>query len=374
MSTATLHATCLCRLSHFSAPLPSSLPLLASTCHCTSCRHNSGALYTSDVDWPDRTIDLSSLKTYPFSPTTNVHFCPRCGAGMFYSKPGSDEGEEGVWTGVWTGVLSVEGGDEKKGVELLKWKHAIYVKDTVDGGCSAWIDGVGRFVERAVGENVQEIGDDWPDADASKKSGAEGKSEVGVWCKCRGVDFVLHREEWRGGDGEEEKEEDRERRKLYLDPETGKFKASWCACDSCRLSFGIEVVPWMFTDLKNLSMKDGTALPSDMAGLRKGVDEGLPGLRSLAHYSSSPGVERFFCSSCSATVFYAHEDRPRVVDVAVGLLDAGEGARAESLLKWNFGRVGDKKDVEGSWREEFVEGVERRMGEWAKKRDVRGQE
>ena len=60
-------------------------------------------------------------------------------------------------------------------------------------------------------------------------------------------------------------------------------------------------------------------------------------------YVSSPGVTRTFCSQCGANVFWHGDEdtfgRKHLVDVAVGLLDAPSGARAEEMLAWWTGRV-----------------------------------
>ena len=53
---------------------------------------------------------------------------------------------------------------------------------------------------------------------------------------------------------------------------------------------------------------------------------------TLKAYRSSRGVTRYFCNTCGATIFWTGESRPQLIDVAVGILDAEEGARAESWL------------------------------------------
>ena len=65
----------------------------------------------------------------------------------------------------------------------------------------------------------------------------------------------------------------------------------------------------------------------------------------LKHYRSSSEVTRHFCSDCGATIFYDADDRPHVLDVAVGLLSAPEGARAESWLEWRTARLEYREDA-----------------------------
>lgn len=58
-------------------------------------------------------------------------------------------------------------------------------------------------------------------------------------------------------------------------------------------------------------------------------------------------------------MFYAVDDRPEMVDVAIGLLDSPCGARADSLLEWSFGTMIWSDDCKGGWREEFIEAYKR---------------
>ena len=51
-------------------------------------------------------------------------------------------------------------------------------------------------------------------------------------------------------------------------------------------------------------------------------------------YHSSPSVKRSFCSVCGANAIF-HREGQDIVKVAVGLLDAAEGARAETWLEWH---------------------------------------
>ncbi len=75
----SLTAQCLCKKHTFTAPVPAAaLPLEASCCHCTSCRHATGSLYFVDVEWPNPEEDLSSLKKYSLSKNINIFFCGTC--------------------------------------------------------------------------------------------------------------------------------------------------------------------------------------------------------------------------------------------------------------------------------------------------------
>ena len=75
-------------------------------------------------------------------------------------------------------------------------------------------------------------------------------------------------------------------------------------------------------------------------------------LEMLRAYESSPGVFRYFCGRCGATVFFEKKSRAtelgfELINVSVGLLRAEEGARAEKWLEWSFADI--------SLREESVD-------------------
>jgi hypothetical protein len=87
------------------------------------------------------------------------------------------------------------------------------------------------------------------------------------------------------------------------------------------------------------------------------------------YFSSSPSVQRYFCSTCSATVFYTTEERPQCVDIAIGVLDAYDGARADSFLAWLYGtRIAFRKDEEGGWGERLFDEVESSAEKYRKER------
>lgn len=75
----TLTANCLCKANIFTTQVAKSkLPLEGWACHCDSCRHVTGALYSQDAPWPEKraNVDVSGLKAYNFSPKYDVLFCP----------------------------------------------------------------------------------------------------------------------------------------------------------------------------------------------------------------------------------------------------------------------------------------------------------
>jgi hypothetical protein len=176
---------------------------------------------------------------------------------------------------------------------------------------------------------------------------------VAIRCKCRGVDLVLHR-----GDYSDTKQDELP---WNIDPKTHKLLASFCSCDSYRLQSGTEVFNWTFAEIKDISFSDRKdAFPTSGLELKKLVDAKNSAPGTLAYYSSSVDVQRYFCSNCSACIFYAVDDRPNLFDIAVGILEASDGARAEGLLSWLYGApISHREDGDGGWRENLFDNVEK---------------
>ncbi|KAL8663375.1 MAG: hypothetical protein Q9202_003894 [Teloschistes flavicans] len=90
-------------------------------------------------------------------------------------------------------------------------------------------------------------------------------------------------------------------------------------------SSGYDLQAWCFVSKVNIRQIDGKELDYEMGMLKQ--------------YCHSQGAYRNFCQRCGATVFWHDDERPGVVDVSVGLLDAEEGARSEDWLEWATARV-----------------------------------
>lgn len=306
--------------------------------------------------WPDKNVDVSKLSTYLFSERISVHFCPTCSTPMFFGHPGDYSAPYGLFTG----TLQNDPGN------LVVFKYHMFVGDTKDGGASSWMKRVHtdgspakrykEHMEKKEGREIEKVPADWPPS--SSLTGYKKKLEdaIPIRCKCKGVDLVLNRAKY----------EDDSR--WFFDRHSGKYVAGLCVCDSCRLFAGIDAFPWTFAELSHISFPEGKALPKDMAGLKELVDAGEPALGTLKRYESSSGVHRYFCSNCSATIFFFEDKRPAVVDIAIGALEASDGARAEGFLAWRFSKVTYAQDTKGGWREAFVNNVEKEMREFAKER------
>jgi hypothetical protein len=285
---------------------------------------------------------------------------------MFYGHPGNNS----VPYGLFTGTLQNDPGN------LVKFNSHLFVGDTLDGGASMWMrkvhtDGTTAkrykgHMEKREGQNIEEVPFDWPPS--SSLTGYEKKLEdaLPIRCKCKGVDLVIHR----GKYGDTKPEE----LPWFVDQKTHKYSTGLCVCDSCRLFGGIDAAPWTFAELSHISFpdniaKEGKEFPKDILELKKLVGDGDSALGTLKYYTSSAGVQRYFCSNCSASVFYACDSRLNMVDVAVGLLEASDGARAEGLCAWSYGWVDNASDVQGGWREAWVNSV---LQEGQQYRDDRG--
>jgi hypothetical protein len=356
-NTIPLTASCLCKSHTYTTTIPiSSLPLQGHICHCSSCRHITGSLYSSSTFWPGpAAIDLSGLKRFSFSEKVDALFCGTCSSPMFFVF----DGKVGVLTGVLSNV-DVE--------ELIRFGGLGFVKDTLDGGASEWLVHVNKGgvplkrSERANwGDDAGLVEEDWPPVD--KLAGYEGKTAedvIPIRCKCSGVDLLLH-----CGDYEGMKEADLP---WNIDPMTNKLLAEFCACDSCRLQAGVDVFYWTFAEMKNISFPTGTiskSFPTHMNDLNALIDGKDPAIGTLSYYNSSPNVHRYFCSECSACIFFAKGERPTFADVAVGVLEASDGARAEGILSWTYGaRLDYQEDGDGGWREGLYERVRKGAEEY----------
>ncbi|KAI0442696.1 Mss4-like protein [Xylaria telfairii] len=379
--TLELIVHCLCQAQMFTARVPrSSLPLQAIYCHCTSCRRVTGALHSTYVPWPGDAAAIresQSFRRYSYGAHVTLLSCGVCGSTVFAETEIGGSPSYGVPTGVLANV-DVPG--------LVDIAHHVFVGDTLDGGASPWLcdsnsDGSRPRLWRGHRGRSEELPPpphyQWP---ATAKAAARLPSEdtgIPVRCHCGGVDLVL------GQPIADFAARERSELPWFVDPVSNKSRASFDACDSCRLWSGSDVYYWTFVLLSHLAFapsptSDGQApkkqadFPKSSLELKNAVsaDDRDPRWGTLTFYKSSADVQRYFCSRCSACVFYASDDRPEMVDLAIGLFDTGDGARAESLLAWDYGgEIGWKQNVVGGWREGFVERVQTAAERWRIERD-----
>lgn len=364
-SPVVLTARCLCKAHIFTAEVErSGLPLEATCCHCNSCRHTTGALYTCGALWPgDREeIQKSTVHKYAFTENLTYHFCGTCGSLMFYMYR---DGRLGVFTGVLDNI-DVPG--------LVQIRNHMFLGDTLDGGASPWLrwpnkdDVPARLWKGETGKS-EELSRDWPPIISLPNAATKAKvSQIPIRCHCKGVDFVLH-------DGSKDFEgKPPPELPWFIDPVTHKGIGGFDPCDSCRLSSGVDHFYWTFVLPKYITFPVESSagksiefppIGSDLKPLVSVEDEDRdPRFGTLAFYESSPGIQRYFCSRCSACVFYACSERPEI-DVAVGVLESPDGARAEGLLSWAFGgNMTHRQDQFGGWREDLLLAIEAAGEAW----------
>jgi hypothetical protein len=266
----------------------------------------TGQLAGSFVALPPQVeLDASNLTRYASSEWYTRYFCPRCGADV-----ANYSGDQ--WR-LCTGLLDKE-------VFAKGWleRTQIFVDGTGDGGMSVWLPDLKKMVGGEEGVPPKK-----GTYFVSRETGGGSKSvpreeKVFASCHCQGVQFILTRHEHDDpslgiyAEGAE----------WWLRDSGRHYAAVFDACRSCRLTTGFELVAWAHVPRANIRMMDGSPFQLE-AG-------------TLAHYDSSPGIHRDFCARCGATVFFRKDGRtPEIWDVAVGLLQADTGVRAEEWLGWD---------------------------------------
>ncbi|KAI9171688.1 Folylpolyglutamate synthase [Paramyrothecium foliicola] len=306
----TLEAKCHCGSVHFTHDVPvSSLPLQVHMCHCSLCRHNTGApcvFYTPLAPGvkPKFVAPSSEANIQAYVSTSGASwtFCQTCGCHVAYVYPNN-----GKWA--LSSSIFTDHGSENFRI----YKH-VYSKSTKDGGIAAMLTHMG-------GRELL----DWnpPDDDPSaaiEESPPEfdqnGEERLRAQCRCGGVSFSF------GRPNQEALNDDF--LKDFVSPlDNKKWLATWDICNDCRRVDGTHVIGWTFIPLSFCE-------PGIKSDLKIGT---------IKTYSSSTGVTRAFCGTCGATVFYgADERRPserqEIIDVATGILRAPSGSMAEDWLTW----------------------------------------
>ncbi|KAJ4256162.1 hypothetical protein NW762_009239 [Fusarium torreyae] len=368
--TITLTAQCLCKAHTFSTQVPrSKLPLEGSICHCTSCRNVTGAMYESSTDWPGSADEIlnSDLTPYEFSTNSILLFCGTCSTALFWDDHYQNRPQNIL---VFTGALNNVPVDD-----FIKFTDQIFVGDTIDGGISPWLqhvnkDGVKPRLWKGKSHTSEELSNDWFESTTVSNKESAKKDDIPFQCRCRGVDLMF-----RPGNVDFSSM-DAESIPAYIDPESHKHLATLDPCNSCRGSVGVDMMDWTFALFGQIDFANRTEerhFPGNTHELKSAVQSSSrdPRYGTLALFRSSPDVQRYFCSRCSATVFYAVDDRPDVIDVAVGLLNAPEGARAEGILAWHLGaKMMTEEDLMGGWREGFARSVKEASEQWRIKKGL----
>lgn len=305
-----------------------------------------------------------------------------------------------------TGTLRVDG----DGDGIVRFESCMWIGDTRDGGASVWVREIGgRVVQRWVGEaggseklpvalgkSADEDKHEDTDAqDAKDEDVIEIEIEpVYAHCHCHGVQFWITPPDNNSKDAaspfpdlmiphylssSESANHENTTWWLRTDGPKTKFLAGTCTCASCRRVSGFDITFWAFMPVSNIFLSpplpssdssaaaDSATRATPFPPWPQGSD--FPTWGTMRTYASSPGVTRSFCSVCGANIFWAgdaeHTGRKGVLDVAVGLLDARSGARAEEVLRWWTERV---SFVEEGVHRGLCVGLEGGLKEWGKGR------
>lgn len=373
-------------------------------------RHGSGVLFVSHlaIDRPGQN-ELSKLSKYSFQDGTRF-FCGNCGCHLFQtittsaalaplaqslggSLPPAALADTREFFAVATGVITESPNEEG---EIHRGRAP--KDDTRDGGLVPWLP-----VAEMKGRTQK------TEAKAPSKSSCDSVSAV---CGCGDVQLLIQRPQHLlgsdnvGRKGAElpyspypdlmfpykstakEKVDNPSEDKWFLrnTGEDTRYLAGTCACKSCRLVTGYEIQTWAFIPRVAISIRVAQKSASIETEVNPPTKHELQatdsyitldfeelanlpaGRNPLRSYESSPGVFREFCHVCGATVFWHSKVRPDLIDVSVGLLQASEGARAESLLEWWRGRCSFAEDAGldrtgwiKDWAEGLIQGLEHGM-------------
>lgn len=225
-----------------------------------------------------------------------------------------------------TGALQLESTEN-----IIDIQGNIWIEDSVDGGGSEFVREIdGKPLRRFMQEFKQsdEVPLGWRSPTVQKEGQTDDEGKLYGHCHCKGVEF------WVSRAGEQSKNAESAYADLlvpyYLDksdnprnfpwwlPHPDRFLAGTCACTTCRRSSGFEITCWAFVPTSDITLKDGKPF------------QRTPYWGSMVTYESSPGVNRTFCGRCGCTIFWDGRDAGTLIDIAVGTLDAKEGARAEN--------------------------------------------
>ena len=312
--------TCLCGSIDLSVQLDTAIDhTKLQLCHCQQCRKNVGQLYSSYHPLQYDPPTFNGLQEYQQSDHISRFFCKTCGAHVFaHLKP---SGQFLVASGLLVAQIpSVR--------EIEHWQ----ISDTGDGGLSAYLPGSESTIAGCRLDASKVPDSSHPESITPQ---SESKETLHARCLCGGVDFYITKPDvsssqatspWADllvpyytGSGANPNDV-----KWWLRDGDTKYLAGTCVCNTCRLSSGFPIQTWAFVPKSNIFNADGSPLNFDQGTMRR--------------HNSSPGVYREFCGCCGATAFWHCDERPLLIDVSVGLLQAS-GARAEDWLDWAPTRV-----------------------------------
>ncbi|KAF5379105.1 hypothetical protein D9615_005955 [Tricholomella constricta] len=368
--TTVVKARCHCGLNSFNIPFATaSLPITNDLCHCTSCQHSTGQLMVNHVAFlgaplsgsaatdSNEPADLSTLTPYKTSASATRWFCSRCSAHILWEYNNTTHPS---WC-VAVGTLERTEG-------IVKTGYHIWVADTLDGGIADHlrvVDGLELPRYIAGVKECEVVPAKWRSADILEDSRAHSQEldRILAYCHCRAISFWITRPSAASAQPSspypdlmhpyistpKDKVANPNDEKWWLRPgvvNSTHYLAGHCACTSCRLTSGFEIQSWAFIPKANLLFPRPGAAPATTELIELNLQDDDLRPAGLRRYRSSAGRNREFCGTCGATVFWWGEERPELVDVAVGLVDEKVGgSRAEGWFEWWRGRVSFEEDA-----------------------------
>ena len=289
---------------------------------------------------------------YKVSEALIRYFCSTCGSNIYV-----DEKTDGHFS-LCSGAITDEG------IESHPARH-IFVKDTKDGGMSSWLPSVEGW--EGFRSQSKPVDPNHPLVEPSEVDGKRTETELPAYCQCKKLEFKITRPNEKSSklrgpfadllapyvSNDPEIIQNKDDIKWWLRRQGTKYLAGTCACNSCRTNSGCDIQAWTFIPRVNLFRPDGSPLEIET-------------IESLKEYNSSPGVHRYFCDTCGATVFWCCDSRPDLIDVSVGLLDAEEGSRAESWLQWWTNRISFEEDAP---KKNLIESFKGGLKSWGESQD-----
>lgn len=332
----TLKATCLCGNAKHEMEVPSSaLPLEATMCHCTSCRHMTGMLCLTAAPLPSNYRPtaslLSRLRGYEILENLIYYHCPECGTKVLAQ-----------YLDNWSTFLgTLEEGDSS----VYKIATHIFVEETIDGGFSDFLPAVdGKQIQRlAKYTDSEELPRHWTSPDR-KGIDTSSKDRLHGYCRCGGVEFWISRpssrsswakEAYDHGTWPHDKLPPSGDETFWLRDNGTKFRAAVCPCDSCRLAAnGNAFAQWAYIPTVDVSLDAEGKIP---------MPESLT-WGTMKSCRTSERASQHFCGTCASVIFWNTDSRPYLKDFGVGLFDAADGARAESWLQWRTKELRHRED------------------------------
>ncbi|MCJ1387100.1 hypothetical protein MMC17_010229 [Xylographa soralifera] len=266
---------------------------------------------------------MGKVESYRNSSDLIMCFCGTCGTSVYELAPASKQ------FGLCSGALDAANG-------IIELKEHMFVAATKDGGLREWLLDIPAWeMYRQDPSGSIEPGKAYG-AKASATSNTTEGDILHCSCHCKGVQFNITRPGPRSSMLHspwpdllmpyfENASDNSADVKWWIRAGGTKYLAGTCACNSCRRGSGYDIQCWAFVPKVNIQKTNRDPIDFDLATLKR--------------YTISEGAYREFCGKCGAVVFWHGDERPDLVDVSVGLLNARSGARAEEWLEWCTGRV-----------------------------------